>query len=139
MTECTFVDTNILLRHLLGDNERHSAASTRLLGEVASGSRRVMLSATVIFETVYMLTKHYGLDRVAVARELRSILEFEAVILPDKVSVFTAFDLFTTYRQLSFADCYHAALAIAHCNSEIYTFDKDFDRVAELTRLEPSI
>jgi predicted nucleic acid-binding protein len=59
------------------------------------------------------------------------MLDGEIDILPRTL------DYYLTYSQLSFADCYHAALALEHCNGEIYTFDKDFRRVPGIARLEP--
>lgn len=96
-----------------------------------------MTSATVIFEAFFTLTKFYRLDPAQVARELRSIVELDSIRIPDKPVLIQAFDLVVTFHQLSFADCYHAALSLANCGGEIYTFDKDFSRVPGIIRLEP--
>ena len=47
-----------------------------------------------------------------------------------------AFELYERGR-LSLADSYHAALAGHLGISEIASFDRDFDRVPDLTRVEP--
>ncbi len=136
MTSCPFVDTNVFLRYLLADHEQHSAASVALMRDVATEARCVTTSATVIFETMFTLTQTYRIDRDDAAREVRSILELDALPIPDKRQLRMAFDLFEAHRKLSFADCYHAALAFSSCGGEIYTFDKEFDRVPNLTRIE---
>ena len=137
MTECAFVDTNIFLRFLLSDIEDQSLAAASLFEEVALGQRCLMTSATVVFEALFTLTKSYRIDRDDAARKLRAILELDTILVSDKTALMHAFDLLAEFRQLSLADCYHAALSLEHCKGDIYTFDKDFRRVPGITRLDP--
>jgi predicted nucleic acid-binding protein len=137
MSDCPFLDTNVLLRFLLGDDERQSSAAGRLIDQVASGERCVLTSSTAVFEAMYTLTKTYQLDRDEVALRLQSILELDAIHMPDKPIIFQAFRLFAQYRQLSLADCYHASLSLAQSAGQVYTFDRDFRRIPGITRLEP--
>jgi predicted nucleic acid-binding protein len=137
MTVCPFVDTNVFLRYLLGDYAPHSQVAAELILQAANGSRCLSTSATVVFETMFTLTKTYKVNRDDAAQGLREILELDSILIADKSTLIHAFDLFAAIKQLSFADCYHAALSLEHCNGEIYTFDKEFRRVPGITRLEP--
>lgn len=94
---------------------------------------------TVIFETIYSLQGLYQFEREVIAPAIRAIIDVPGLHLIDisEEQVSRALDLYTSIRKLSFADCYHAVLSQAFCNGEIYTFDKEFDRIPELTRLEP--
>jgi len=137
LTGCPFVDTNVFLRYLLGDYEPHSQVAAELIEEAAKGSQCLSTSATVVFESMFTLTKTYKIGRDAAAQGLREILELESIVIADKAALIHAFDLFAVFKQLSFADCYHAALSLEHNNGEIYTFDKEFRRIPGITRLEP--
>jgi predicted nucleic acid-binding protein len=137
MSDCPFLDTNVLLRHLLQDYPEQSSVSTALFDQIATGERCVELSATVVFEAVYILSGRYGIEREAIARTLQSIIEFDSIVLPDKAAVVNALNLYPRHRALSFADCYHAALSLARCKGQIYTYDRKFGRVSGITRLEP--
>jgi predicted nucleic acid-binding protein len=137
MSECPFLDTNVLLRHLLQDYPEQATASSELLDQIARGERCVELSATVIFEAVYILSGRYGIEREAITQALQSIIEIDAIILSDKAAVVSALELYPLHHNLSYADCYHAALSLARCDGKIYTYDRMFSRVAGITRLEP--
>lgn len=52
MSDRVFVDTNILLRHLLRDDPVLSPPPTEFMTRVASGQYMAVLSATVLFETI---------------------------------------------------------------------------------------
>ena len=71
------------------------------------------------------------------SRALQSIVEFDSIVLADKAVIINALEIYPLYRALSFADCYHAALSLALCDGEIYTYDRKFSRVPGVTRLEP--
>lgn len=136
MSNCPFLDTNVLLRHLIQDYPEQSSESTRLFDQIALGERCVELSATVIFEAVYILSGRYAIERAAIAQALQSIVEFDSIVLADKAAIVNALEIYPLQRALSFADCYHAALSLAHCDGEIYTYDRKFSRVPGVIRLE---
>lgn len=89
------------------------------------------------FETAFVLQRIYGWDRRSIAEALSPIIELDGVILP-MTSLFTAvFDLYVAQRGLSFADCYHAVLARHLGCSGIISFDRGFDRLPGIPRIEP--
>lgn len=40
-------------------------------------------------------------------------------------------------KHISFADAYNAAYILLHQVSEVYSWDTDFDKIENITRLEP--
>jgi predicted nucleic acid-binding protein len=56
-----FLDTNVLLRHIMQDHSDHSVRSTALMVAIEHGQRTVQISDTVVFETAYTLEKTYGM------------------------------------------------------------------------------
>lgn len=139
MTPLRFLETNVLLRHITLDHEFHAQLTEQLFMQMADGIVEGLLSMTVVFETVYVLEGVYGRDRGEVDRAIRFVSNAEGVRMLDGEldHLDRALKLYVQIRKLSFADCYHAVLSQSFCNGEICTFDKDFDRVPELIRLEP--
>ena len=54
-----FLDTNILLRHLLQDHPEQSPRATAYLARIEEGELRARIADAVIFETVFALQRHY--------------------------------------------------------------------------------
>jgi len=132
-----FIDTNVLLRHLLQDHEDHSPRSTRLLQAVARGEIRAHISETVVFETLYTSTSFYKAPRPEIADALSELLHLSGLVLDHKQEILEAIVLWVRETPLSFADCYHLVLTKALGLTEIYTFDKKMGRYPGVTRIEP--
>lgn len=130
------LDTNILLRHLLGDHPEHSPRATAYLHRIDRGEVRVLLTDTVVFETVFTLERLYRQARTDIRDNLLPLIALPGITLSGKQRLRRIFDLYVGSR-LSFADAYHATLAIDLGSSEIVSFDRDFDRVPGLRRTEP--
>jgi len=131
-----FLDTNILLRHLLGDHPEQSPRATRLLMHVEQGEIRLHMSLLAVSEAVFTLERSYRQPKKAVADALLPLLEMPGIILPGKRVLRRAFELYTSLN-LPFADAYHAALMEQMHPSEIISFDRDFDRIPGIRRTEP--
>jgi predicted nucleic acid-binding protein len=58
------------------------------------------------------------------------------IILPGKLRFYKVFDLYVDIN-ISFADAYHAALMQRGSLNQIVSFDKGFDRVSGIKRIEP--
>jgi len=57
MTPPPFLDTNILLRHITGDEPNHSPRATDYLQRIEQRELTVRTADTVVFETVYSLQR----------------------------------------------------------------------------------
>jgi predicted nucleic acid-binding protein len=132
-----FVDTNVLLRHVLQDHDDHSRRATALVTAVEQRRRAVRLADTVVFETVFTLEKTYRVPRAEIRDALQPILELPDVILPGKRIYREVFDLYVRERSLSFADCYHLILARQLKLGAILSFDQKLGRVPGIERIEP--
>lgn len=131
-----FLDTNIILRHLLQDHADHSPRATAYLGRVERREVRVRTSDAVVLEAVFTLQRHYGRGKAEIRDALLPLLELPGIVLPGKGRLPRIFELYIELN-LPFADAYHAAL-IEHLRlEEIVSFDRDFDRVEGLRRIEP--
>jgi len=131
-----FLDTNILLRHLLHDVPDQSARCTAYLKRVERGEVQVRTVDTVIFETVFTLQRTYKVSKAAIAQALLPLIELPGIVLPNKRRYRAAFDLYLNLN-LPFADAYHAAVMRSLKLTEIITFDREFNRVPGINRHEP--
>lgn len=131
-----FLDTNILLRHLLQDNRDQSPRATAYLARVEGGDLRVRTAETVVFEAVYVLEKTYSVPRDEIRDKVLALLDLPGVELPGKRRLHKTFDLYVDVN-ISFADAYHAVLMERLGLTEIVSYDRGFDRVPGLRRLEP--
>lgn len=131
-----FLDTNIILRHLLADHPEQSPKATAYLAQVERGEIQVRTAETVIFEAVFTLERYYHHPKAQIREALLPLLELPGVILPGKRLFRQVFDWYVDLN-LPFADAYHAALARRFRIDEIVSFDKHFERIPGIKRIEP--
>ena len=131
-----FLDTNILLRHLLQDHPEQSPRATACLARIELGEIKVRTADSVVFETVFTLQRQYGHPKAAVRDNLLPLLELPGIVLPGKRRLRNVFDLYVE-RNLSFIDAYHVVLMQRLGLDHIVSFDRQFDRVPGVTRVEP--
>lgn len=137
MTSPAFLDTIILLRHILQDQPDHSSRATRLFRAVGSGEVVLHASETVIFEAVYILVKQFGASKQEIAENLQDLLDLPGLLVPNRSALSNALTFWTEHGGLSFADCFHLALAEHWKLEYISTFDQKMDRYPGVSRVEP--
>lgn len=132
-----FLDTNILLRHLLHDHPEQSPRATAYLARIEQGDIRVRIAETIIFETVFTLQRQYGHPKAAIRDNVLPLIELPNIVLPGKRRFRKVFDMYVDLN-VSFIDAYHAVLMGQLGLDEIVTFDRQFDRVPSISRVEPT-
>jgi predicted nucleic acid-binding protein len=130
------LDTNVLLRHFVNDDPVQSPRASEFLRKVERGEIRARLTDIVIFETVYTLGRTYRQTREVTTDLILGLLDLPGIVFPGKRAYFKIMGLYST-TNLSLADCYHAVLAQELKVEAIVSFDRGFDRVANLRRVEP--
>ncbi len=133
--DIAFLDTNVLLRHLRQDQQVHSPKATNIIVRIERGDLQVRISDTVIFETVFTLQRTYKISKDQIAEILLPIIELPGIVLPGKRLYSRVFDLYCS-TNLSFADCYHIVLMESLGIEEIISFDRGFDRISTIRRIE---
>ena len=115
----TFVDTNILLRWLLGDHKELSAEAEKLVQSAGSGT--LLITDVVVAEIVYVL-RGTGRDRMQTSEALLLLERTDAFRYENKDLIIEVVRLLTDLR-LDFADCYLLARA-RRDKLGLATFDK---------------
>ncbi len=120
------LDTNIIIRFLVGDNEKHLEKSTEYFHQIEQGSMEVEILSEVLMEAFFVLTKFYKLPKIEVISDLKTILSFEGVVNKDKIILFEALNIIEN-KNIDFVD----ALICAKCkfqNYEKLSFDKELNK-----------
>lgn len=131
-----YLDTNVLLRHLLHDHADQSPRATALLARIELGQLRVRLSDLVIAETVFTLQRSYKVSKGQIVQALLPIIHLPGVAVTGKRRFQMIFDLYVT-QNIPYADAYIAVQMRQAGSRQIYSFDADFDKVSGITRVEP--
>lgn len=132
-----FIDTNVFIRHLTQDHAEFSPLATTFFARIERGELKAQTAETAIFEAVFTLEKRYRAAKAAIREGLLSLVELPGILLSGKQRLRRAFDYYVD-RNMSFGDASHVALMEQLGITEIVSFDKDFDRVPGITRVEPS-
>ncbi len=135
-----FLDTNVILRYLTRDDEAKAQACYALFQRVKLGEEEVFTCEAIVTEVVYVLSSPrapYRLSHEEVRARLAPILTLRGLKLPQKRVYLRALDIYASSAFLDFED----ALAVAHIErrgvDELLSYDRDFDRVQGITRIEP--
>ncbi len=131
-----FLDTNVVLRHLLHDHPDQSPRASAFLSCVERGEIEVQLADTVVFEAVFTLERHYNVARVDIRANLLPLLQMPGMLLPGKRKFDDVFALYVE-ENISFADAYHAVLMKHMHLTKVVSFDRHFDRISGISRQEP--
>ena len=136
-----FLDTNVFLRYLTGDDEVKAQACYELFQRVSQGEEELFTCEAIVSEVVYVLSSPrapYRLSHEEIRARFVPILTLRGLRLPQKRVYLEALDLYASSPFLDFED----ALAVAHMQrrgiTEIVSYDRDFDRLSGVQRTEPS-
>lgn len=131
-----FCDTNVLLRVLTDDPPGHGAAAEGALREAGGGRFRIALPDLVLAELAYVLIGPYGLTVEEAAARMSRILDVPGIEVLDEPMLRDAIDTWAT-GTLDFADAYLAALSRRTPDAGVLSFDRDFDRLDGVVRVDP--
>ncbi len=133
-----FLDTNIILRHLLNDDPVKSPACLALIQQVEQGEVSAWTSHLVIAEVVFVLSsrKTYNLSREGIRDRVLPLINLPGLKIDKKRLFNRIFDLYTSLP-IDYIDCYHAALIEQRQKPELMSYDLHFDQIPSLRRVEP--
>jgi predicted nucleic acid-binding protein len=130
------IDANIILRFLTNEPLHQAERAARLFAAIAAGHDEVLVEDVVLAEVVWTLASFYRMTKTEIATALLDLMSGPGMKNADKQSILLALVLYQE-KNIDFADALLAAKALTHDEPEIYSFDRDFDRVPGLKRREP--
>jgi predicted nucleic acid-binding protein len=128
----SFVDTNVIVRHLTGDPPAMAARATAFLASEST----LYLADLIVAETVYVLESFYEASRAQVAAAMRSLVSMPSTVTVDPALLLRAIEVYEVDR-IDFAEAYLVACAERSGVGRVASFDRSIDRVATVERVEP--
>jgi len=136
--EYAFLDANVILRYLLRDDEIKAQRCLELLEKAERREITLRTTDLVIAELVWVLESPvtYNLPRERIRELLLPIILLRGLKLPGKKLYRQIFDLYVD-QGIDFIDAYDAVHMEKRGLTRIYSYDSDFDRIADISRVEP--
>lgn len=134
-----FLDTNIIIRFLTGDDPVKQEACSILFTQIEQGEKHVFVPDVVIAEVVYVLAspRLYNHSRQTVADLLTPLLHLPHLEVQNHHIIVQALHIYAQTPKLDFADAYIVA-AMEHAQStQLISYDTDFDSFPSIRREEP--
>jgi predicted nucleic acid-binding protein len=129
-----YVDANVILRYLIGEPPDMFEKVVSLMDSVEKGDVTLRVEEITVAEVVWVLSTSYKMRAPAIETKLLEFLSREGLVVDE--GVFSALVLYGS-KGVDFADALLAARSLHNGPRQVYSFDKHFDRVAGLERLEP--
>ncbi|EKD57296.1 MAG: hypothetical protein ACD_57C00350G0013 [uncultured bacterium] len=115
------VDTNVILRYLVGDIESQYQNARKLFENVQKGKSKLIIKALVISEVVFVLESFYKNNREDIAESMETFLSQKWLRVEEREVLLSLWDFYR--RNLHFVDSY--LLSWAEVNKgKIASFDK---------------
>lgn len=128
-----------IVRYLTKDDPTKAAACHRLIQGIKSGREHAETTESVVAEVVYILSssKHYNLSHDDVVTNLAPVVQLRGLKVPRKRILLRALALYRQYAHLDFEDCINVATVEPASSSAIVSYDRGFDKIPGVTRMEP--
>jgi predicted nucleic-acid-binding protein len=123
------VDTNVLVRLIVRDDSRQTAAAESF---IEKGAWVPMLA---LAEAGWVLTTVYELSSKDLARAIEMLLNHRDLVLQDADTVAAALELFRAKPALGFSDCLMLQSAWKAGHLPLGTFDRNLSKVEGAQRL----
>ena len=124
------LDTNCLLRWLLGDEPEHTAIITNII----NSEENLVIADVALIEMIFVLEKIKKISRETIEKAVLAIFEKDN-ILCNRVLFIKTLSVYTSHPKLSFVDCYLEVLATSTGTAPLLTFDKKMGKQLSGTKL----
>jgi len=136
------VDTNVIVRYLVQDHDKHARAAGKLFDACDRGDVVIVVLPVVLAECVFVLESFYRHPRAAIASALGGLISSPGVEIDEvtvhldalnRYEVTVHLDALNRYKgtKAHFVDCLIAATAVAK-NVPVSTFDQDFRKFGDV-------
>lgn len=134
MSKQRLVDTNLIVRYLVQDHEKHARAAGKLFDACDRGHVVVVVLPVVLAECVFVLQSFYGHQRADIVSALGRLISSPGVEISE---VAIHLDALNRYKgtKAHYVDCLIAATAVAR-NVPVTSFDQDFRKFTDV-RMAP--
>ena len=133
-----FVDTNVFIRFLTKDDPQKAERCFELLESARKGKVKLQTTESVVSEIVYTLSSKrlYNLYPQDIYEKLLPILKIRGFKISHKRTIIAALGIYSKYK-IDFEDAILVANMLRTEAKEIYSYDRGFDKIVDIKRLEP--
>jgi predicted nucleic-acid-binding protein len=117
------LDTNVLVRYIVQDDEAQLVAARRLIRKFVAEGQTLFIPVTVTLELEWVLRASFEYDKDEVLDALSNLFSAAELSFESERALEVALQLYRT-GTADFADCLHIALAAQAGESPLWTFDK---------------
>lgn len=117
------LDTNVLIRYVVQDDEVQLAAARRLIRKCVSDGRTLFVPVTVTLEVEWVLRASFQYSKDEVMEALASLFSAAELSFESERALEVALQLYRT-STADFADCLHIALVAQAGEAPLWTFDR---------------
>ena len=130
MSRRRLLGTNLIVRYLVQDHEKHAKAAGKLFDACDRGEVVVVILPVVLAECVFVLESFYGHRRTDIASALQRLISSPGVEISELAVHLGSLE---RYKRTSahFVNCLIAATAAAE-NLPVATFDHDFRKFSDV-------
>jgi predicted nucleic-acid-binding protein len=123
------VDTNLIVRYLVQDHEKHAKAAGKLFDACDRGDVVIVVLPAVLAECVFVLESFYEHPRGDIASALGRLISSPGVEIDAAIHL----DALDRYRKtkVHFVDCLIAATATTE-DMPVASFDQDFRKFTDV-------
>ena len=121
-----FIDTNIWLRYMLCDHEKHFKIAEAILQLNEESKIKLATSTFVLSEIVYTEQSFYRIDRLNVIDDIKAISSVKNLLLVEKTNLTKTVDLFTSNKSTKWSDC--IIVAQVSDNYKLCSFDENLKK-----------
>lgn len=131
------IDTSVLVRALVGDDDEQSLVARELLSETMSRGGKLLVTSFTVAEMAWVLASRYRYGRSEVGRALRKLLTNDTLVFQDVDAVVEALNRLPTTRA-GFADILIGIILRNAGCSITWTFDRRAAELDEFALVTPS-
>lgn len=122
------LDTNVLVRYLVRDDEAQFELARQLIEPKAQSRETLYIPVSVTLELEWVLRACYGFDKQTATYTYTRLLQTTELKFESESAVEIALFYYKTHSA-DFADCLHSALAAQAAHVPLLTFDKKATRI----------
>lgn len=130
MSKPRLVDTDLIVRYLVQDHEKHAKAAGKLFEACDRGEVVIVVLPAVLAECVFVLESFYEHPRGDIASALGRLISSPGVEMDGPAIHLDALERYRKTR-VHFVDCVIAATAATE-NMSVASFDQDFRKFADV-------
>jgi len=129
------IDANVILRYLTNDVPDQARQAEELFRRVEEGKEDLFLPDIILADIIWILERYYKQTREDIREWLTAIIGLQGLRFSDKDMALNALDIYVD-KKIDWSNAFTAGQMLQLRITEIYSFDKHFDKIDGIIRIE---